>query len=117
VLLQKTLLNIEGLGLQLDPELDLWKTAKPWLERWMTEQVGWRGFIKTLKVEAPNYATLLPQLPRLLHRYLTERHDNNNDETLRKILKQQKRYNTLLTLISLLLLGIATWEIVRFYAH
>ncbi|MDP2804462.1 MAG: ubiquinone biosynthesis regulatory protein kinase UbiB, partial [Gallionellaceae bacterium] len=42
VLLQKTLLNIEGLGLQLDPELDLWKTAKPWLERWMSEQVGWR---------------------------------------------------------------------------
>ena len=49
VLLQKTLLNIEGLGRQLDPELDLWKTAKPWLERWMTEQVGWRGLIKRLQ--------------------------------------------------------------------
>ena len=49
VLLQKTLLNIEGLGLQLDPELDLWKTAKPWLERWMSEQVGWRGFLKALR--------------------------------------------------------------------
>jgi hypothetical protein len=43
VMLQKTLLNIEGLGRQLDPELDLWKTAKPFLERWMSEQVGWRG--------------------------------------------------------------------------
>ena len=43
VLLQKTLLNIEGLGRQLDPELDLWKTAKPFLERWMQEQIGWRG--------------------------------------------------------------------------
>ena len=43
VLLQKTLLNIEGLGRELDPELDLWETAKPFLERWMSEQVGWRG--------------------------------------------------------------------------
>jgi ubiquinone biosynthesis protein len=43
VLLQKTLLNIEGLGRDLDPELDLWSTAKPFLERWMEEQIGWRG--------------------------------------------------------------------------
>jgi ubiquinone biosynthesis protein len=43
VLLQKTLLNIEGLGRQLDPDLDLWTTAKPFLERWMNEQIGWRG--------------------------------------------------------------------------
>ena len=43
VLLQKTLLNIEGLGRELDPDLDLWHTAKPFLERWMSEQVGWRG--------------------------------------------------------------------------
>ncbi|MDR2195217.1 MAG: ubiquinone biosynthesis regulatory protein kinase UbiB, partial [Gallionellaceae bacterium] len=66
VLLQKTLLNVEGLGLQLDPDLDLWKTAKPWLERWMSEQVGWRGFLRVLREEAPHYATVLPQLPRLL---------------------------------------------------
>jgi ubiquinone biosynthesis protein len=117
VLLQKTLLNIEGLGLQLDPELDLWKTAKPWLERWMTEQIGWRGLIKALKVEAPNYATLLPQLPRLMHRYLSERHENDHEEMLRKILKQQKRYNTQLAMIGLLLLGIVAWEIVRFYTR
>ena len=43
VLLQKTLLNVEGLGRDLDPELDLWSTAKPFLERWMDEQIGWRG--------------------------------------------------------------------------
>ena len=49
VLLQKTLLNIEGLGRQLDPELDLWNTAKPFLERWMDEQVGWRGLVERLK--------------------------------------------------------------------
>ncbi|MBI5626604.1 MAG: ubiquinone biosynthesis regulatory protein kinase UbiB [Nitrosomonadales bacterium] len=115
VLLQKTLLNIEGLGLQLDPELDLWKTAKPWLELWMAEQVGWRGFIKSLKIEAPNYATLLPQLPRLLHHYLTNDIGNSNDETMRKILEQQKRFNNLLTLVSLLLLALFAWEIFGFY--
>jgi ubiquinone biosynthesis protein len=114
VLLQKTLLNVEGLGLQLDPELDLWKTAKPWLERWMNEQVGWRGFVKSLRAEAPNYTTLLPQLPRLLHRYLTNGNVDRNDELLHKILQQHKRYNTLLTLISLILLGLVAFEIFTF---
>ena len=72
VMLQKTLLNIEGLGRQLDPELDLWKTAKPFLERWMSEQVGWRGLLRGLRHEAPAWAGLLPQLPRLVHRNLQE---------------------------------------------
>jgi ubiquinone biosynthesis protein len=115
VLLQKTLLNIEGLGLQLDPELDLWKTAKPWLERWMSEQVGWRGFLKSLRAEAPNYATVLPQLPRLLHRYLTNDAGDRNDTMLQKIFEQQQRYNTLLTLIALVLLCLFAWEVFSFY--
>ena len=72
VLLQKTLLNIEGLGRQLDPELDLWQTAKPFLERWMDEQIGWRGLVNHLKREAPQWAALLPQLPRLAHQALTQ---------------------------------------------
>ena len=114
VLLQKTLLNVEGLGLQLDPELDLWKTAKPWLERWMTEQIGWRGFLRSLRTEAPNYAVLLPQLPRLLHRYLASDSADRNEEMLHKILKQNKRYNSLLTLVSLMLLGLIVFEIVAF---
>jgi ubiquinone biosynthesis protein len=70
VLLQKTLLNIEGLGRQLDPDLDLWDTAKPFLERWMKEQIGIRGLINHLKHEAPQWASLLPQLPRLAHESL-----------------------------------------------
>jgi len=115
VLLQKTLLNIEGLGLQLDPELDLWKTAKPWLERWMNEQVGWRGFLKSLRAEAPNYATVLPQLPRLLHRYLSNDVSSLDNTMLQKILEQQQRYNTLLTMVGLLLLCILAWEIFSFY--
>jgi ubiquinone biosynthesis protein len=70
VLLQKTLLNVEGLGRQLDPELDLWTTAKPFLERWMDEQVGGRALLKALRREAPRLAPLLPALPRLVHEAL-----------------------------------------------
>src|SRR5690606_28294568 len=70
VLLQKTLLNVEGLGRDLDPDLDLWSTAKPFLSRWMQEQVGWRALLVQLKREAPRYAKLLPELPRLLHHNL-----------------------------------------------
>ncbi len=111
VLLQKTLLNIEGLGLQLDPELDLWKTAKPWLERWMGEQVGWRGFLRTLREEAPNYATLLPQLPRLIHQRLAEDPTAKIEASLQELAEQQKRHNRLLEVIIWLLLGLLIWLI------
>jgi ubiquinone biosynthesis protein len=67
VLLQKTLLNVEGLGRQLDPELDLWKTAKPYLERWMRERVGWSGLWRNLSKEMPQWSQLLPALPRLVY--------------------------------------------------
>jgi ubiquinone biosynthesis protein len=104
VLLQKTLLNIEGLGLQLDPELDLWKTAKPWLERWMSEQVGLRGFLRALKKEAPNYATLLPHLPRLLHHKLSENPAAGIEQAMQQLLSQQRRRNTWLSVIAGILL-------------
>lgn len=67
VLLQKTLLNIEGLGRQLYPDLDLWQTAKPILEQWMKERVSIGNAFKTLQQEAPNWLHTLPELPRLLH--------------------------------------------------
>jgi ubiquinone biosynthesis protein len=70
VLLQKTLLNIEGLGRQLYPELDLWQTAKPFLERWMSEQVGPRAFFGRMQHSLPNWGEHLPELPELMHRTL-----------------------------------------------
>jgi len=91
VMLQKTLLNIEGLGRQLDPDLDLWKTAKPYLERWMQEQVGWRGFVRHLKDEAPTWAALLPQLPRLAHRLLVEDRLAPFEQKIEAILREQRR--------------------------
>jgi ubiquinone biosynthesis protein len=95
VLLQKTLLNIEGLGRDLDPELDLWNTAKPFLEKWMLEQVGPKKLLQQFKVEAPQYAKLLPALPRLMHDYLAHRpHELRRD--IDALLVEQRRTNRLL---------------------
>jgi ubiquinone biosynthesis protein len=101
VLLQKTLLNIEGLGRQLDPDLDLWKTAKPYLERWMKEQIGWRGMLARFEEEAPHFNNVIPQLPRLVYQALRQRvenppNHNAESELLRQLLKEQKRTNHLL---------------------
>jgi len=70
VLLQKTILNIEGLGRQLYPDLDLWETAKPFLEKWMNEQIGPKAAIKTIRRELPNLFTLAPELPGLAHQLM-----------------------------------------------
>ncbi|MBL0920054.1 MAG: ubiquinone biosynthesis regulatory protein kinase UbiB [Hydrogenophaga sp.] len=95
VLLQKTLLNIEGLGRELDPDLDLWATAKPFLEQWMLEQVGPQRLLAQLKAEAPQYAKLLPALPRLLHDYLRNRpHDLRRE--IDALMAEQRRTNRLL---------------------
>ncbi len=101
VLLQKTLLNIEGLGRQLDPDLDLWVTAKPYLERWMERQIGWRGLRDQIRNEAPHYSRLLPQLPRLAHQALTKsvQGDKHDRELLHALLEEQKRTNFMLSLI------------------
>ncbi len=105
VMLQKTLLNIEGLGRELDPDLDLWKTAKPYLERWMSERVGWRGLLDTLKREAPYWAQTLPELPRMLHRILAEDRLGALEQALRELAAEDRRRNDLLSALLLMLLA------------
>ena len=115
VLLQKTLLNIEGLGRELDPDLDLWSTAKPFLEKWMLEQVGPEKLLAQLKAEAPTYAKLLPALPRLLTQYLKQAPDAGRRE-LMELLAEQKRTNKLLQGIIYggigFLLGLAVMQVI-----
>jgi ubiquinone biosynthesis protein len=106
VLLQKTLLNVEGLGRQLDPDLDLWQTAKPFLERWMSEQMGWRGLLGMLKTEAPQWAATLPQLPRLLHQVLTRDPMPRLEQGVDLLLAEQRRRNRWLAVIAVLLAGV-----------
>jgi ubiquinone biosynthesis protein len=95
VLLQKTLLNIEGLGRQLDPDLDLWATAKPFLEKWMLGQVGPQRILEAFKDQAPRYAKLLPELPLLLHAFLS-RNAADSNALVQELLVEQKRTNKLL---------------------
>jgi len=95
VLLQKTLLNIEGLGRQLDPDLDLWSTAKPFLEKWMIDQLGPKMLLDQLRNEAPLYAKLIPELPRLLVDFLKHGKSGQNGG-LDALLVEQKRTNRLL---------------------
>ena len=113
VLLQKTLLNIEGLGRELDPELDLWTTAKPFLERWMDEQIGWRGLLQRLEQQAPHYAHLLPELPRLLHQRLQAPAGRGHEELLlRALLAQQRRSHRLLQALVFGVLGFLAGVVV-----
>ena len=67
VLLQKTLLYVEGLGRQLYPQLDLWKTAKPFLENWMKEQIGFSAMLGKVKDNLPFWSEKLPEMPDLLY--------------------------------------------------
>jgi ubiquinone biosynthesis protein len=106
VLLQKTLLNIEGLGRDLDPDLDLWSTAKPYLERWMSEQVGWRDLARRIADELPFWSELLPQLPRLVQRYLAHDRDAVLREQATELLRLHRRNSWLLTLVAALLAAL-----------
>jgi len=108
VMLQKTLLNIEGLGRQLDPDLDLWTTAKPYLERWMDERIGWRGLLQALRREAPTWAQTLPALPRLAHRMLAEDRSGALRLAIGQLARENARRNRLLAwLLAVLAASVA----------
>lgn len=107
VLLQKTLLNIEGLGRELDPDLDLWATAKPFLEQWMLGQVGPQKLLDELKAQAPHYAKLLPELPMLLRNFLRGGDDNRSARAVEELLVEQRRTNRLLQGLVYTALGFA----------
>ncbi|AZZ94328.1 MULTISPECIES: ubiquinone biosynthesis regulatory protein kinase UbiB [unclassified Hahella] len=102
VLLQKTLLNIEGLGRQLYPDLDLWSTAQPFLENWMKQRIAPPGLLKAIKQHAPDWIEQTPELPQILYeafdqlRHL-DRYNQANQDSLASLSrafekdKQQRR--------------------------
>ena len=106
VLLQKTLLNIEGLGRDLDPDLDLWKTAKPFLESWMSEQIGLRGLISHIQKEIPNWATMMPEFPRLIHYNLNQERAQVFEDRLTDLVAQEKKQSRLLALLAALIAAL-----------
>ena len=78
VLLQKTLLNIEGLGRQLYPQLDLWTTAKPFLEKWLKKRYSPKSIIKQMKRHIPDWLEYLPQIPPLIFDVLQSKQSSND---------------------------------------
>ena len=82
VLLEKTLFNIEGLGRRLYPDLDLWVTAKPYLESWMRDQIGPAAWLRSLKREIPRWARILPEFPALMHTALMQAQTRGQKETI-----------------------------------
>ncbi|QDQ27300.1 ubiquinone biosynthesis regulatory protein kinase UbiB [Chitinimonas arctica] len=105
-LLQKTLLNIEGLGRELDPQLDLWATAQPFLQRWMNEQIGWRALLRQLKQEAPYWAETLPALPRAIANLADPQRQAKLVEATEHLLESQRQRNEWLATIAGLLAAL-----------
>lgn len=84
ILLQKTLLNIEGLGRELYPDLDLWKTATPFLEKWLKRQVGLKAFFSRVRENMPFWSEKLPEIPNLLFEFLQEKRNKEAEHSLKK---------------------------------
>ncbi|MCZ6803720.1 MAG: ubiquinone biosynthesis regulatory protein kinase UbiB [Proteobacteria bacterium] len=98
ILLQKTIINIEGIGRELYPELDLWKTARPQLERWMDERIGVKGIMKGMKINIPKLIGRLPDLPNRAIDVLDRLYDGklemeNKSEEIHHLRKEMKAYN------------------------
>ena len=108
-MLQKTLLNVEGLGRELDPNLDLWVTARPFLENWLKEQLGPKSLIHRIKKEFPNWLEIAPLFPTLLHSYLNNHNRDSYtiiEKNMRKSMKEMKiRQNRIV--IAIVLISIA----------
>jgi ubiquinone biosynthesis protein len=115
ILLQKTLLNVEGLGRDLYPDLDIWNTATPILREWMRERTSVTGLLRSLRGQAPELMTAARSLPLILQRLLRERPDAAAQEQaaqlrqLRADLERGQRRRDALLLAVLLLIGGGTW--------
>jgi len=92
VLLQKTLLNIEGMGRQIYPDLDLWETAAPFMERWMKDRLGIKGLLNRFGHAAPKLFEHLPELPMFALEAMTQlKQLGRNNKTQAILLKDLKR--------------------------
>jgi ubiquinone biosynthesis protein len=120
VLLQKTLLNIEGLGRQLYPQLNLWDTAQPFLEQWIKDRYAPDGIVKRLSKQLPGWLEQLPLLPDALLGSLqqSQQNESNNsvikyqiDNLQNQLQQQYKRNRTLSLSLIVLLAAISPWYI------
>jgi ubiquinone biosynthesis protein len=116
-MLQKTLLNVEGLGRELDPNLDLWVTARPFLENWLKEQIGPKNFINRIKKEFPNWMDVAPQLPILLHSYLNNHNKNSYtivEKDIRRSIERIKLRQDRIIIVMIFLFVVITLTVLTF---
>jgi ubiquinone biosynthesis protein len=116
-MLQKTLLNVEGLGRELDPNLDLWVTARPFLENWLKEQIGPKNLINRIKKEFPNWVDIAPQLPTLLHAYLNNHNKDSYtiiEKDIRKSIEGIKLRQDRIILVMILLFVVIALTVLTF---
>ena len=113
LMLQKTLFNVEGLAREIDPNIDLLESAKPFLQDWMKTQVGWRSVLKTLRHEWPEMGKNMPQIPKLLRQKLQQ--DTIQRRALSQAMTQlaytQKRQTRYMALVLLALLVLLMLEL------
>ena len=118
VLLQKTLLYVEGLGRQLYPQLDLWDTAKPFLENWVNEQIGFKAFVSKTKQNFPYWLEQAPQIPELVHSSLTtvNKLPVYKQELIDEYKSLQKQHQSFLITLSSLGMSLLTLLLVLLFA-
>ena len=119
VLLQKTLLYVEGLGRQLYPQLDLWATAKPFLENWVNEQMGYKALFNSAKKNLPYWLEKAPQMPELVHASLTSvaRLPHMQQDLVSQYKQQQKHHQVFLTRLSVFFIGSISSLLVGLFAN
>jgi ubiquinone biosynthesis protein len=112
LLLQKTIVNVEGMGRMLNPNLDLWVTTKPILQKWMKQQMGLRGFVNNLRQELPYLSYTLPLIPRLFAKSLTNLEQVKQQNTLlQHVILSYKRQNYILIIILVILVGVVWFKL------
>jgi ubiquinone biosynthesis protein len=117
ILLQKTLLNIEGLGRELHPELDIWQTASPILREWMSERIGPKAMLRDLRQQLPDMIEAARTLPPLLKRAVLQAQDGRLRlpvdprpfEALERSIRESNRRRDAVTAAAALLLGGVLW--------
>jgi ubiquinone biosynthesis protein len=125
LLLQKTLLNVEGLGRQLYPDLDIWQTASPVLRRWMRERVSPRSVLRELRRGFPDALEILKALPPLTKRVIERAQDGKLRlaldtsalDQLRAALTEQSRRSDRILVGAALVVGAVLWFGLRLYPH
>lgn len=123
ILLQKTLLNIEGVGRQLYPELDLWTTAAPYLEKWLKQQVGPKAFFRRIRENLPFWSEKLPEIPGLLYDVVSEKRRQQEEFRFEKLQKStmvpgySKNQHYWGGFFSAVFLSILVFVVINHYIH